>query len=568
MGRRTSLFAASLAIVVLVGSAGDSSADTWFATAPMSEPRAAETATLLASGQVLVAGGYNGFIEGIGGGHISLDSAELFNPSTEAWTQASRMRVARSGQTATKLLDGRVLVVGGWEQPECCTGTRTAEIYDPISNSWATIPSAPELQSAETATPLSSGRVLITGTFGADESTAVPGAALYDPTTNSWTAAAAPHSPSHHGQTATLLPTGNVLLLGGWKSETVFESGRGVEARYSVSGSAEEFEPATNTWRSAAPMGQVRADQTATLLPNGTILVTGGLAEISQGGIGHSRALASAEIYDPTTNTWRTVASMYLPRGQQTATLLPDGDVLVAGGYACGSRFCLGYGGSGNCCGASSAELYEPATDSWTLTAPVTTGTEHGAVLLPNGAVLVTGGQLSPGNEYELGSAEIYGPLHPPSEPAQSPPPRNAQAPTTAPQITNATQSNATWREGGKLAHISSRKKPPIGSTFTFALNEPATVTFAFTQRVAGRRAGHGCVAKNRKDVRRKTCHRVITVGALRFTGHRATNTVLFQGRISSTKKLKPGRYTLAITATNSSGARSAQASLTFTIVK
>jgi hypothetical protein len=105
-------------------------------------------------------------------------------------------------------------------------------------------------------------------------------------------------------------------------------------------------------------------------------------------------------------------------------------------------------------------------------------------------------------------------------------------------------QSRTRWREGNRLARIS-RARTPTGTTFSFALNEPATVTFSFAQRASGR-----------------------TAGRLTFTGHSGSNRVAFQGRISPKKKLEPGRYTLAITATNSAGARSAPESLSFTIVK
>ena len=145
--------------------------------------------------------------------------------------------------------------------------------------------------------------------------------------------------------------------------------------------------------------------------------------------------------------------------------------------------------------------------------------------------------------------------------------PYRSPVPLLAPTVTAAHESASTWRLGAKLARIS-RTKPPIGTTFSFALNEPAAVKLAFTQRSAGRRVGRKCVAKSRKNARRKTCTRTVTVGTLAFTGHSGTNKVAFQGRISSSRKLKPGRYALIITAKNSAGARSTPVTLTFTIVR
>ena len=93
-------------------------------------------------------------------------------------------------------------------------------------------------------------------------------------------------------------------------------------------------------------------------------------------------------------------------------------------------------------------------------------------------------------------------------------------------------------------------------------------MSFSFTQRVTGREVGHNCVAKNKANAKRKACKRTVTAGMLAFTGHHSTNKVIFQGRISPSEKLKPGRYTLVITATNAGGQRSSPARLTFTIVK
>jgi hypothetical protein len=112
--------------------------------------------------------------------------------------------------------------------------------------------------------------------------------------------------------------------------------------------------------------------------------------------------------------------------------------------------------------------------------------------------------------------------------------------------VQNVRQSTTRWRLGNRLATVS-RAKTPIGTTFSFSLNDQAAVTFSFTQRVGGR---------------------AVTAGRLTFTGHDGTNKVAFQGRVSPKKKLKPGRYTLVITATDPAGARSAPKSLSFTIVQ
>ncbi len=138
------------------------------------------------------------------------------------------------------------------------------------------------------------------------------------------------------------------------------------------------------------------------------------------------------------------------------------------------------------------------------------------------------------------------------------------------PAITAVRQSAARWREGGRLARTSRAKQrhvPPLGSTFSFALSEEARVSFSFTERLAGRRVGHRCLAKSRGNAKRGSCKRTVTAGTLSFDGHSGTNKVVFQGRVSRSKKLAPGRYTLVVLATNAEGARSKPASLSFTIV-
>ncbi|HLY49027.1 MAG TPA: hypothetical protein VKR21_07510, partial [Solirubrobacteraceae bacterium] len=138
--------------------------------------------------------------------------------------------------------------------------------------------------------------------------------------------------------------------------------------------------------------------------------------------------------------------------------------------------------------------------------------------------------------------------------------------PAPPPTLTAVAQSHRRWREGNKLAVITRKRRPPVGTTFSFTLNEPASVSFTFSQRVTGRRVKGRCVAQTSKNRHKHACTRSLVRGALSFTGHSGLNRVTFQGRISKHKRLKPGNYTLSITATNAAGQR-ALAKLTFTIV-
>ena len=139
---------------------------------------------------------------------------------------------------------------------------------------------------------------------------------------------------------------------------------------------------------------------------------------------------------------------------------------------------------------------------------------------------------------------------------------------TVAPIVTAVKESAPKWLEGNALARFSARRKLPIGTTFSFNLNESARVSFAFTQPASGRKVGTRCVTPNRQNKKKPRCTRKLTRGTLSFTAHVGSNKVRFQGRIARSKKLKPGRYTLTMIATNAAGQRSLPHSLSFTIVK
>jgi YVTN family beta-propeller protein len=137
-----------------------------------------------------------------------------------------------------------------------------------------------------------------------------------------------------------------------------------------------------------------------------------------------------------------------------------------------------------------------------------------------------------------------------------------------APTVTQATQSHAIWREGDAPANFARNKQkqtPPLGTTFSFALNEPAHVRFAFTHKLTGRKAKGSCAAPTKRNARKPACTRTVTAGTLSFTGHAGVNKVAFQGRLSGSHRLTPGRYRLSITATTATGT-SHPVSLRFTI--
>jgi hypothetical protein len=139
-----------------------------------------------------------------------------------------------------------------------------------------------------------------------------------------------------------------------------------------------------------------------------------------------------------------------------------------------------------------------------------------------------------------------------------------------APIVSAAGESAKAWREGPALVRITAAKRDkraPVGTTFSFTVNEPASVSFAFTQQVSGRNIKGKCVAQSPKNRHSHPCRRTVTHGTLTLAAHQGLDKVRFAGRISARHKLGLGRYTLTITATNAQG-KTAPRSLSFTIVR
>jgi hypothetical protein len=181
---------------------------------------------------------------------------------------------------------------------------------------------------------------------------------------------------------------------------------------------------------------------------------------------------------------------------------------------------------------------------------------------------------IGPGGSSEISSADRFTYTAPPATTSGSGASNTSgsgslNAPLLVkPTASGFTESASKWRRGKGLPHISSAGKPPVGTTFSFALNEAATVSFSFSQRnVSGRRVKGACVAPTHGNTRKPTCKRTLKSGSFNLPGHAGSNKVSFQGRLSSSKTLKPGSYTLTITARDSHGLTSPPQSLSFTIL-
>jgi|RhiMetdeSRZDD1v2_1073273.scaffolds.fasta_scaffold24267_5 hypothetical protein len=341
----------------------------WIITSSMNIPRAVHTATLLLNGKVLVVGGNNGT------GPVS--SAELYNPTTGMWSITASLNTARYGHTATLLQDGKVLVAGGWNG----SYLNSAELYDPTTGKLSVTGSLNTARYGHTATLLPDGKVLVAG-----GGFVLNTAELYDPNTGRWSITANLNT-ARSSHTATLLPSGKVLVAGGF-------TGHGFCPCIDlVTASAELYDPVTAGWNVTENLNTARALHTATLLQNGKILVAGGTDGRVED-FPEYVPLASAELYDAGTGSWSVTDSLHTARNSHTATMLFDGKVLAAAGYY-----------------TASAELYDQETDRWNITGSLnaTHLVEHTpAILLSDGKVLV------PGSPSELYDQTAVGRLLPP----------------------------------------------------------------------------------------------------------------------------------------------------------
>jgi len=350
---------------------------TFTSTGSMATGRAGFTATLLCDGRVLVAGG-------ISGSPLStfLASAEVYNPATGAFAPTGAMAAARQGATATRLRDGRVMVAGGIDASG--EALSSAELYDPTTGTFSATGSMTAPRLGQSAVLLTDGRVLIAG-GGTDAKTAAS-AELYDPATGTFSLTGS-MTGIRSGVPSTLLADGRVLIAGGDTSAD------GIPLP-----TAELYDPKTGTFSRTGPTLTPLISQTATLLSDGRVLMAGGG--------GTSGVTSAAEVYDPATGKFSATGSMTLGRVSHIATPLPDGLVLIAGGSTLDAS-------GGNTSTTATVELYSPKTGLFSATGSMSTARAfQTATVLPDGRVLIVGGEDtdSAGKSAALASAELYQP--------------------------------------------------------------------------------------------------------------------------------------------------------------
>jgi N-acetylneuraminic acid mutarotase len=306
----------------------DPKANRWIRAGNMISARAAHSATLLADGNVLVIGGQTGLsifpIQ-------VLASAEIYHPATNSWTVVAAMHAPRRMYSSIRLRDGRVLVVGGTNvapgSPMPDAQQEQAELYDPLRDRWTLAGAGLFPLYGEAATLMPDGMVLVTG-GSADTGFATTRAELFDPTTNRWQPTTWPMlATPRDGHTATLLPDGKVLLVGGYTTQEQQVSGGVIYPVSELLTTSEIFDLRGNTLVRVGYSRITRFEHTATLLRNGTVLVVGSAYASN----------ADSQIFDPkNTEQWASTG-LAMDRYLHTATMLADGRVLIAGGYGVGS---------------------------------------------------------------------------------------------------------------------------------------------------------------------------------------------------------------------------------------
>ena len=345
----------------------------WVAAGALAQGRASTHAVALNDGRVLVVGSDN--ICTPGGAWDESAAAEVFDPVTGTWSATESLNAPRDGFVAVALDDGRVLVTGGMTGSNPADGVYGAysstKLYDPQTGTWSATSLLNVARYEPAGALLHDGTVLLAGGTYIDDKGQkdLATAEIYDPEAASWSRTG-DIGPARSGARAVTLTDGRVLLVGG----------SGPDSDNAPLARAEIYDPASELWLAAGVLALPREDFALVALPDGGALVVGGIS-----GGETAAATTTAERFDPRTG-WSSAGSMQSAAANRTAMLLRDGRVLVAGGLA-GPDFTMGS------VAIADAEIYDPATNTWTATTPLPEPRERAsAVTLDDGSILLVGG--------------------------------------------------------------------------------------------------------------------------------------------------------------------------------
>jgi len=271
--------------------------------APMQLKRVLHTGTAI-DGKVVVVGGTVGLTS-------ATARVEIYDPATDKWTDAATPESTHAGHTAVLLPTGKLLVIGGLY-------SGSVDEYDLATDTWVARKGMAEARGLGASTLLDDGRVLVTG-GGPDINTASDSAEIYDPLADTWNTVPSKMATARMGHSSTKLKDGRILLVGGTSGGVL----AGAREK-----SAEIFDPKTRTFTKVKDNPSQRAFHIAQLLPTGRVLVVGGNSD-SLIGVGHLR---TTDVYDPFTDTWRTGGTLARGRSAPVGILLGE-TLMVTGGW-------------------------------------------------------------------------------------------------------------------------------------------------------------------------------------------------------------------------------------------
>ena len=291
----------------------DPSADTWTEVGSLNKPRKSFATVALSDGTALVAGGVNA-------DDVPYSSTWVFDPATRTWHAGGLLNEARAEPVMTALSDGRVLLVGG-RGVRLGTYLSSAELFDPESSSWTPTRSLPPTVTATYLAALGDGGAIALG-YDSTDSEPVRTTFVFDPADGTWAAADA--VPNAFGFELVSVE-GGVLAIGG-NNGGELEGGDG-----SVTDWVNLFDSSSGHWLARAPMSTPRIGSQAASLADGKALVAGGAARADY----HSgELLSTSEVFDPSTGRWSAVGDLLEPRQHGLAVTLRDRGILVLGGDA------------------------------------------------------------------------------------------------------------------------------------------------------------------------------------------------------------------------------------------
>jgi hypothetical protein len=267
----------------------------------------------------------------------------------------------------------------------------------PAPGNWREVAPMKTPRRSHGAAMLPDGKVLVAGgspTFSGYSNHIVndwtSSAEIYDPVADAWQ----PTAPMHAARgdfNVISLPDGRVLVIGSSATDVSYDAG-GIPWVSGAHGLTEIFDPATATWSDAGETGEVRIYAASVMLSGGDVLLSGGLAS------GGNAFSSTAERWSPGTGSWRPAASMSIPRYHARAFLLPTGKVLVVGGS--------------NANAASSSEIYDPSTDTWSAgPSPIGPHSEDAPVTMSDGTIVIV---ASTAERFDVASSRFVAMSTPP----------------------------------------------------------------------------------------------------------------------------------------------------------